>query len=178
MPGPPHRTKPGRAEPWPVLTSPTSRLSPQTVEFVILSFEGPDLYSLIGGLGVRATELASTLAVGGSYPRVRLSSSLTWTPNEVWSINWTADWQAAQDIVQLRDWVLNADSRSADQLNTDNFVRNDFTVRWNVRDDLSVRAGVVNAFDAEQPSYLGTTLYSNFDPYGRRFFVGLNFRPW
>ncbi len=123
-------------------------------------------------------ELASTLAVGGSYPRVRLSSSLTWTPNEVWSINWTADWQAAQDIVQLRDWVLNADSRSADQLNTDNFVRNDFTVRWNVRDDLSVRAGVVNAFDAEQPSYLGTTLYSNFDPYGRRFFVGLNFRPW
>jgi len=125
------------------------------------------------------TELASTLVTGGNaYPRVRLSSSLTWTPNEVWSVNWTADWQAATDIVQLRDFVLNADSRSTDQLDTDNFVRNDFTVRWNVRDDLSLRAGVVNAFDAEQAPYLGTTLYSNFDPYGRRFFLGLNYRPW
>ena len=38
------------------------RLSPHSVEFVILSFEGPDLYSLVGGLGVRATELATTLA--------------------------------------------------------------------------------------------------------------------
>jgi outer membrane receptor protein involved in Fe transport len=124
-------------------------------------------------------ELASTLVTAGNgYPRVRLSSSLTWTPNDVWSVNWTADWQAAQDIVQVRDWVLNADSRTSDQLDTENFVRNDVTVRWNVRDDLSVRAGVVNLFDAEQPSYLGTTLYSNFDPYGRRFFVGLNYRPW
>ncbi|MNN80572.1 TonB dependent receptor [compost metagenome] len=63
-------------------------------------------------------------------------------------------------------------------LDTGNFARHDFTVRWNVRDDLTLRAGVVNAFDAEQPDYLGTTLYSNFDPYGRRFFVGMNFRPW
>ena len=38
------------------------RLSPESVEFVILSFEGPDMYSLVGGLGVRATELATTLA--------------------------------------------------------------------------------------------------------------------
>lgn len=46
------------------------RLSPTTVEFVILSFEGPDLYSLVGGLGVRATELAHYLAEIGF--RVRL----------------------------------------------------------------------------------------------------------
>lgn len=46
------------------------RLSPQTVEFVILSFEGPDLYSLIGGLGVRVTELASTLAEMGFRTRL------------------------------------------------------------------------------------------------------------
>lgn len=48
----------------------TMRLSPQTVEFVILSFEGPDLYSLIGGLGVRATELANTLAELGFRTRL------------------------------------------------------------------------------------------------------------
>jgi outer membrane receptor protein involved in Fe transport len=88
------------------------------------------------------------------------------------------DWQTAQDIVQGRDFVLNADSREVGELDTGNFARHDFTVRWNVREDLSVRAGVVNAFDEEQAPYLGTTLYSNFDPYGRRFFVGLNFRPF
>ena len=121
-----------------------------------------------------STELASGL----SYPRVRMSSSLTWTPNDVWSVNWTADWQAAQDIVQIRDAVFNADQRELAEYDTEAFTRHDFTVRWNVRDDLSVRAGVVNAFDAEQATYLGTTLYSNFDPYGRRFFIGLNYRPF
>ena len=117
-------------------------------------------------------ELASTL----QYPRVRFTSSLTWTPNETWSINWTADWQSAQNIVFVRDFLNNADARSVDQLDTGNFVRNDFTVRYNVNQDLTLRAGVVNAFDSEQAPYLGTTLYSNFDPYGRRFFIGLNYK--
>ncbi|RZJ47155.1 MAG: TonB-dependent receptor [Brevundimonas sp.] len=119
-------------------------------------------------------ELAGTLL----YPRVRFSSSLTWTPNDVWSVNWTADWQTAQDIVQVRDAVANADQREFSEYDSGNFARHDFTVRWNVREDLSVRAGVVNAFDAEQAPYLGTTLYPNFDPYGRRFFIGLNYRPF
>ena len=119
-------------------------------------------------------ELAGTLF----YPRVRFTSSLTWTPNETWSVNWTADWQAAQNIVYSRDFVNNADSREVGQMDTGNFVRNDFTFRYNVTDDLSLRTGVVNAFDAEQAPYLGTTLYSNFDPYGRRFFVGLNWKAW
>ncbi len=119
-------------------------------------------------------ELASTLF----YPRVRLTSSLTYTPNDIWSVNWTMDWQTAQDIVQARDFVANADQRAYNELDTGNFARHDFTVRWNAREDLSVRAGVVNAFDAEQAQYLGTTLYSNFDPYGRRFFIGLNYRPF
>lgn len=123
-------------------------------------------------------ELAGRAIAGGSFPRVRFSSSLTYTPNTTWSINWTADWQSAQNIVYQRDFINNADSRSDQYLDTGNFVRNDFTVLWNVRDDLTLRGGVVNAFDAEQPTWLGTTLYSNFDPYGRRFFVGLNFRPW
>ncbi|WP_168196785.1 TonB-dependent receptor domain-containing protein [Brevundimonas sp. M20] len=120
------------------------------------------------------TALAGTLY----YPKVRMSSSLTWTPNDVWSVNWTADWQSSQDIIQIRDAVSNNDQREYDEFRTGDFTRHDFTVRWNVRNDLSVRAGVVNAFDAEQATYLGTTLYSNFDPYGRRFFIGLNYRPF
>jgi outer membrane receptor protein involved in Fe transport len=120
------------------------------------------------------TELGSTVF----YPRVRFTSSLTYTPNTTWSINWTVDWQTAQDIISPRDFVNNADSRDVNGLNTGNFARHDFTVRWNVRDDLSLRAGVVNAFDAEQSRYLGGGLTSNFDPYGTRFFIGLNFRPF
>lgn len=123
-------------------------------------------------------ELAGTLALGGSNPRVRFKSSMTYTPNDVWSVNWTADWQSSQDIIALRDFVNNADSRLVDQTRTGNFTRHDLTVRWNVRDDLSLRAGVVNVFDAEQRDFLGQSIYSNFDPYGRRFFVGLNFRPF
>ncbi|QYC13423.1 TonB-dependent receptor [Brevundimonas nasdae] len=124
------------------------------------------------------TEWAGNLRAGGSYPRVRFSSSLTYTPNTTWSINWTADWQSAQNIIRPRDFINNADSRPQDYIATTNFARHDFTVLWNVRPDLTVRAGVVNAFDAEQNPWLGTTLYSNFDPYGRRFFLGVNFRPW
>ncbi|MGH6979237.1 MAG: TonB-dependent receptor domain-containing protein, partial [Brevundimonas sp.] len=87
------------------------------------------------------------------YPRVRMSSSLTYTPNDVWSINWTADWQGSQNIIDVRDFVNNGDSRNYNEISTGDFTRHDFTVRWNVRDNLSVRAGVVNAFDAEQPYY-------------------------
>jgi len=120
------------------------------------------------------TELAST----PFYPRVRLTSALSWAPNEAWRVTWTADWQTSQDIVKYRTFVLNADSQPVEYLRTGNFVRNDLTVRWNVRDDLTLRAGVTNMFDAEQAPWLGTALYSNFDPYGRRFNIGLNYRPW
>ena len=112
------------------------------------------------------------------FPSVRFTSSLTYTPNDTWSVNWSADWQAANNITRLRNQVLNADNREFQYNNTGNYVRNDFTVRYNVNDTLSMRVGVVNAFDAEQSPALGQTLYSNFDPYGRRFFIGLNYRPF
>ena len=110
------------------------------------------------------------------YPRVRFTSSLTWTPNDVISVNWSVDWQTAQNITRAYNFAANADSRPYEYIRTDDFARHDFTVRYNVRDDLTLRAGVVNAFDEEQVPWLGYTLYSNFDPYGRRFFVGLNYR--
>jgi glycosyltransferase involved in cell wall biosynthesis len=40
-------------------------LTPDTLEFVLLSFEGPDEYSMAGGLGVRMKELALELARQG-----------------------------------------------------------------------------------------------------------------
>ena len=41
------------------------RLNPETLEFVLLSFEGPDQYSMAGGLGVRMKELGLELARQG-----------------------------------------------------------------------------------------------------------------
>ena len=120
------------------------------------------------------TEIGSTIF----YPRVRLTSSLTWSPNDIWSVNWSVDWQTAQDSTNFRDNITNLDTRPYNTYDTGNFARHDFTVRWNAADDLSVRFGVVNAFDAEQSRYLAGGLISSQDPYGTRFFVGLNYRPW
>lgn len=113
-----------------------------------------------------------------NFPRIRFSSQLTWTPNDMWSVTWVADWQSAQDIVQTRDQVNNADARPPRFFDTGNYTRHDFTVRVNLSDQLSLRTGVTNAFDAEQPAYFGTGFIDNMDPYGTRFFIGLNYRPW
>ncbi|MBI2830168.1 MAG: glycosyltransferase [Chloroflexi bacterium] len=42
-----------------------TEIAPENTVFVLLSFEGPDRYSLAGGLGVRISNLARTLAEGG-----------------------------------------------------------------------------------------------------------------
>ena len=120
------------------------------------------------------------LSSGVFFPRVRLTSSLTYVPNDTWSINWSVDWQTAQNSVFRRDLVAlgNLDARPSNTYNTGDFARHDFTIRYNASDDLSVRFGVVNAFDAEPAEYLGTATTSNFDPFGTRFFIGLNYRPF
>ncbi|HEX8471109.1 MAG TPA: TonB-dependent receptor, partial [Brevundimonas sp.] len=113
-------------------------------------------------------------------PRVRLSSTLSWQPVEPVRISWTVDWQTAQDIVRVRDLITgnNLDGRLPEYYDSGNFARHDLAVSYKVRDDLTLRAAVTNVLDNEQPDYLGGTLYDNYDPYGRRFSIGLNFRPW
>jgi outer membrane receptor protein involved in Fe transport len=120
------------------------------------------------------TESASLV----NFPRVRFSSQLAWTPNDAWTFTWVADWQTAQDILQVRDQVNNADNRPLGLYDTGNFTRHDFTVRYELSDEVTLRAGVTNAFDAEQPTYFGTGFIDNMDPYGRRFNIGLNWRPF
>jgi glycosyltransferase involved in cell wall biosynthesis len=43
------------------------RPTPDQVEFILLSFEGPDSYSQAGGLGVRVSNVAQSLALQGYY---------------------------------------------------------------------------------------------------------------
>ncbi|WP_312820874.1 TonB-dependent receptor domain-containing protein [Brevundimonas sp.] len=110
------------------------------------------------------------------YPRVRMSSNLSWRPNEKFSVTWTADWQSAQDLNRRVATVTNWDNREPRYQRLENFMRNDLTVRYKVRDDLTLRAGVVNMFDAEPPVWVGGNIYSNLDPFGRRFSIGLNYQ--
>jgi len=115
---------------------------------------------------------------GVFFPRVEFVSRLTWVPNDVWAFTWTADWSTSTDLNKSRDIVAtgNLDFQPYGWNTTGNFARHDFSVRYNVRDDLTLRAGVTNAFDAEPEQFLGFA--SNIDPYGRRFNIGLNYRPF
>lgn len=110
------------------------------------------------------------------YPRVRFTSTLGYSPNDRLRVQWVVDWQSAQDISQARNFVSNADARLVQYMDTGNFARHDFLVRYKVNDDVSIRAGVTNAFDAEQAPWLGYTLYSNFDSWGTRYHFGVNWK--
>ncbi len=112
------------------------------------------------------------------YPRVRLTTVLSYAPTDNFTASWSVDWQSAQDIIQVRDAVNNPDSRPKEYFNTGNFARHDLQFRYGIRPDLDLRFGVTNATNAQPVPWLGTALNSNFDPYGRRFNVGFNFRPW
>ncbi|MGZ8369971.1 MAG: TonB-dependent receptor domain-containing protein [Caulobacteraceae bacterium] len=115
---------------------------------------------------------------GVFFPRTEFVSRLTWSPNDVLALTWTADWQTSQDRNKNRDIVAtgNLDFQPNEWNTTENFVRHDLSVRYNVQDNLTLRAGVTNLFDAETPPYVG--FVSSMDPYGRRFNIGLNYRPY
>jgi outer membrane receptor protein involved in Fe transport len=112
------------------------------------------------------------------FPRLEFVSRLTWRPTDVLALTWTADWQASQDFNKNRDLVAtgNLDGQPYEWNKSGDFVRNDFSVRYDLRDDLTLRATVTNAFDAEPPAFVGFA--STMDPYGRRFNIGLNWRPY
>jgi outer membrane receptor protein involved in Fe transport len=133
-------------------------------------------------VNISDTSLHNDNESGIGYPRVRFSSKLTWEVNDKLTVAWNVDWQAAQ-------WIFNgaipydADDIKADPDNRDPryykstpFTQHDFTVKYAVRPDLVMRAGVVNAFDEEPSRWLGNTTADNFDFFGRRFFLGFNYK--
>ena len=106
---------------------------------------------------------------------MRLLSTVSWTPVEQLIFSWDWDWQSSQEIIDEDDWRQNPDGREFRFTTTGDFSQHDFTVRYLPRENLTLRAGVVNAFDAEPARWLGSsTSADNFDFWGRRFFVGVN----
>lgn len=112
-------------------------------------------------------------------PRVRFLSTVSWAPTDRLTVSWDWDWQGSQEIGDKDALVANPDVREyAKYLETGDFHQHDFTVAYQVTDDLRVRAGVVNAFDAESANWLGRHTNDNFDLFGRRFFVNFNYKVW
>lgn len=112
-----------------------------------------------------------------NFPRYRFLSTLTWEPTSKLAISWDWDMQADQQIDDEELLIINTDVYDPRYQTTGSFHQHDFTVRWEPREDLTLRAGVVNAFAAEPARWLGsTTSADNFDLFGRRLFVGFTYR--
>ena len=116
---------------------------------------------------------------GLGLPYVRFLSTVAWQPTDRLTLSWDWDWQGSQEIADVDALVANPDMRpSRAFLETGDFGQHDFTMAYQVTDDLRVRAGVVNAFDEEPARHLGRNTNDNFDMFGRRFFVNFNYKVW
>jgi outer membrane receptor protein involved in Fe transport len=119
-------------------------------------------------------------------PRVRTLSTLTYSPRRSISFTWDWDFQTSQELRDSDLFLQDPDSRPAFFIETGEFHQHDFTVRWDVREDITLRAGVVNAFDEEPAPIVAAgqldsrslstlTTGDNFDFFGRRFFIGFKY---
>ena len=75
-------------------------------------------------------------------------------------------------------YIIAPDVRPAYLLKTEAFGQHDVSVRYDLTDQVRIRAGVTNLFDAEPTRSMqgsGGDL-DQFDLFGTRFFFGLNYR--
>jgi glycosyltransferase involved in cell wall biosynthesis len=78
-------------------------INPGNSVFILLSFEGPDIYSMAGGLGVRVTELSRALAHGGFETHLFFIGDPTKPGHEVgehgrWHLHRWAQWISALHV--------------------------------------------------------------------------------
>jgi outer membrane receptor protein involved in Fe transport len=75
-----------------------------------------------------------------------------------------------QDFEETESYIGNEDSGLQLYRRTPRWTQHDLTATYSINDNFSIRAGVVNLFDAE-PSV--RALYNDlFDLFGRRYFIG------
>lgn len=121
-----------------------------------------------------ATNLDSTIG----DPRVRLRLGTTYTYDKI-AFTWEVDHQTSQEIFDSQLLLDNPDSRDPSELETGGFTQHDFTVRYDLTDNVRIRGGVVNAFNETpdvQTIRSGDDDIDIFDLFGRRFFIGANLR--
>jgi outer membrane receptor protein involved in Fe transport len=110
-------------------------------------------------------------------PRVRFLLTTAWSPIEDLRLIWDWDWQESQEIIAEEVLINDTDNRDPRFRTTEPFSQHDFSLAYDFGDNVTLRAGVVNAFDNEPDVWLGSaTTSDNFDMFGRRYFVGIRYR--
>ena len=109
-------------------------------------------------------------------PRTRFSVTTEWQPNEKLSLQWNADYQRSQYLLNVNTLGGNDDLyEDVNFYETGSFVQHDLSARFIATDNLAIRGGVVNALDKKPAKWLGNTSDDNFDLFGRRYFLGVNY---
>ena len=109
-------------------------------------------------------------------PRFRFAVSTDWRVNDKLSLSWKADYQRSQYLLNVNTLAGNDDLyEDVNLYETGSFIQHDLSGRYSLRDGLDIRGGVVNALDKKPAKWLGNTSDDNFDLFGRRYFLGVNF---
>lgn len=109
-------------------------------------------------------------------PRVRFAVTTDWQVNDKLSLTWKADYQRSQYLLNVNTLGGNDDLyEDVNFYETGSFIQHDLSGRFSLRDGLDIRGGVVNALDKKPARWLGNTTDDNFDLFGRRFFLGVNY---
>jgi outer membrane receptor protein involved in Fe transport len=107
---------------------------------------------------------------------MRFSSTFDWVLTENLGFRWKMDWQKSQRIIDQTTLAGNDDVyEDARYFDTGNFIQHDFSVQYSPVKNLTIRGGIVNAFDKKPALWLGGTSSDNFDLFGRRLYIGANF---
>jgi len=110
------------------------------------------------------------------FPRTRFAFTTDWAVSKNFNVRWQADYQASQYLLNVNTLGGNDDLyENTNFYETGSFLQHDFSAQYAPNKNLVIRGGVVNAFDKKPAVWLGNTSSDNFDLFGRRYFVGMNY---
>ncbi|RAK65513.1 TonB-dependent receptor plug domain-containing protein [Phenylobacterium kunshanense] len=129
-------------------------------------------FQLQGLPGQAYTQLANSINNG--LPEWKANGTIRWS-NDKASVTWSTLW--------IDSMIANSalQPNQLDPYYTGDYWRHDLRVTYKIRDEITMRAGVINVFDRHPPAlpetYTGTGIGSSqYDNRGRFFFVGAGMR--
>jgi outer membrane receptor protein involved in Fe transport len=127
-------------------------------------------FTLQGLPGQAYTQFANTITNG--TPEWKATASARWSYDK-FSFTWSTIYFGSMIANQAQQEGV------IDPYKTGDYFRHDVRATYKLNDDISLRAGIVNAFNKKPPylpeTFLGTgTGSSQYDNGGRFFFVGAN----
>ena len=108
---------------------------------------------------------------------MRFTATTDWQVSKNFSLRWKADYQSSMYLQNLSTLGGNDDIyESPSYFYTSTFIQHDFSAQFSPMENLVLRGGVVNAFDKSPAQWLGGTVEDKFDLFGRRFYLGANYK--